>query len=81
MLPKDVYEKLEEAMGPGNVFREPALLDGYAWQLSFNTDPDIWIPRLEAVVLPTGDLLRPIKEEEMAEPIASRIWTVSESPN
>jgi len=46
------YRELEEALGRDNVSREPAILDGYAWQPSFNTDPDIWVPRPAAVALP-----------------------------
>ncbi|MDY6795847.1 MAG: FAD-binding oxidoreductase [Actinomycetota bacterium] len=54
MLSKEVYEELVEAVGPEYVSDEPAVLDGYAWQPSFNVDPDIWIPRPEAVVLPAS---------------------------
>ena len=54
MLPEEVYKKLEEAVSPENVSQELAVLDGYAWQPSFNVDPDIWIPRPEAVVLPAS---------------------------
>ncbi len=32
MLTDDAYAELEEALGPDNVSREPAVLDGYAWQ-------------------------------------------------
>jgi len=32
MLSDDAYKELEEALGPENICREPAVLDGYAWQ-------------------------------------------------
>ncbi len=32
MISEDAYKELEEALGPENVAREPAVLDGYAWQ-------------------------------------------------
>ena len=48
------YRDLEEAVGPENVSREPALLDGYAWQRMMNDDPAIWIKRPVAVVLPAS---------------------------
>ncbi len=32
MLEDEAYRELEEALGPENVSREPAVLDGYAWQ-------------------------------------------------
>ncbi|MDY6795845.1 MAG: FAD-binding oxidoreductase [Actinomycetota bacterium] len=54
MIPNEAYEELVEAVGPEYVSDEPAVLDGYAWQPSFNVDPDIWIPRPEAVVLPAS---------------------------
>jgi glycolate oxidase len=54
LISEEAYRALEEAVGPENVSREPALLDGYSWQTHINSDPDIWIPRPEAVVLPAS---------------------------
>jgi glycolate oxidase len=48
------YRDLEEAVGPENVSREPALLDGYAWQPTINDDPAKWVRRPVAVVLPAS---------------------------
>ena len=39
-------------MGPENASREPAVLDGYAYQPTFNDELAFWVPRPEAVVLP-----------------------------
>ncbi len=52
MIADEAYEALEEAVGPEYASREPAVMDGYSWQAHMNVDPDIWIPRPEAVVLP-----------------------------
>ncbi len=46
------YRELEEALGRENVSREPAVLDGYAFQPTFNDDLVLWVPRPEAVVMP-----------------------------
>ncbi|MBU1670827.1 MAG: FAD-binding oxidoreductase [Actinobacteria bacterium] len=51
-LPPEVYKELEEVVGPENISEEPALLDGYAWQPTFNSSPDLWVPRCAAAVLP-----------------------------
>jgi glycolate oxidase len=32
MLKEDAYKELEDALGPDNISREPAVLEGYAWQ-------------------------------------------------
>jgi glycolate oxidase len=32
MIAEDAFRELEDALGPENVSREPAVLDGYAWQ-------------------------------------------------
>ncbi len=53
MLEDVVYDELERAVGKDNISREPAVLDGYAWQPFHKTDPDFWIHRPEAVVLPS----------------------------
>lgn len=62
-IPKSAYQELEEALGPENVSNDPAVLDGYAWQPSFNTDPEIWVPRPVVVVLPssTREVLRVVR--------------------
>ena len=54
MISDDAYRELEEAVGPANVSREPAVLDGYAWQPLWNDDPEHWVMRMEAVVLPAS---------------------------
>lgn len=54
MITDRAYRELEKALGRENVSREPGVLDGYAWQPSFNTDPDIWVPRPAAVALPAN---------------------------
>ncbi len=46
------YSDLEQIVGPENVSREPAVLDGYAWQPTVNDDPAKWVKRPVAVVLP-----------------------------
>ncbi len=48
----EAYGDLEQAVGPENVSREPAVLDGYAWQPTVNDDPAKWVKRPVAVVLP-----------------------------
>jgi FAD/FMN-containing dehydrogenase len=53
-IPESAYQELADVLGPENVSVEPAVLDGYAWQPSFNTDPEIWLPRPAAVVLPSS---------------------------
>ena len=54
LIPDQAYRELKEALGEENVSREPAVLDGYAWQPSFNPNPDIWIYRPIAVALPSS---------------------------
>jgi glycolate oxidase len=54
LLTDEAYKALEEAVGPENASREPAVLDGYAWQPMINDDPDIWVKRPVAVVLPAS---------------------------
>jgi len=52
MISDEAYRELEEAVGPDNVSREPAVLEGYAWQPFLNDDPALWIRRPAAAVLP-----------------------------
>lgn len=52
MISNEAYRELAEAVGEENVSREPAVLDGYAFQPTFNDELGLWIPRPEAVVLP-----------------------------
>ncbi|WP_458011077.1 FAD-binding oxidoreductase [Candidatus Solincola sp.] len=52
MISGEVYRELVEAVGEENVSREPAVLDGYAFQPTFNDELGLWVPRPEAVVLP-----------------------------
>jgi glycolate oxidase len=52
MISDKAYQDLQDALGAENVTREPAVLDGYAWQPLWNEDPDMWVHRPVAVVLP-----------------------------
>ncbi len=52
MIEDAAYRALEEAVGPENVSREPAVLDTYAWQPFVNENPEKWAIRPVAVVLP-----------------------------
>jgi glycolate oxidase len=54
MISDDAYRELERAVGPENVSREPAVLEGYAWQPFLNDDPELWITQPVAVVLPAS---------------------------
>lgn len=58
MISDEAYGELEEAVGLENVSREPAVLEGYAWQPFLNDDPDLWITSPVAAVLPasTGEV-------------------------
>ena len=66
MLGEEAYRELEEAIGPENVSREPAVLDGYAWQpfAEIVGQTSGWCPyRPAAVALPgsTADVQAVIK--------------------
>ena len=52
MLDDAVYREFEEVVGPDNISREPAILDGYAYQTVFNPTPSLWLNRPAAVALP-----------------------------
>ena len=54
LISDEAYRNLGEEIGPENVSREPAVLDGYAWQRMMNDDPDIWVKRSAAIVLPAS---------------------------
>ena len=54
MISDNAYEELEEAVGPENVSREPGVLEGYAWQPFLNDNPELWIARPVAAVLPSS---------------------------
>ncbi len=54
MISDDTYRALQEAVGDENVSREPAVLDGYAWQPNINDDPTKWVHRPVAVTLPAS---------------------------
>jgi hypothetical protein len=54
MIRADVYEELEKIVGTDYVSREPAVLDSYVWQSLPGEDPDIWLRRPLAVVLPAS---------------------------
>jgi len=56
-LPREVYEALEEIVGPDNITEEPATLDSYAYQwmaelVSNVTEGSKFFDRAEAVVMP-----------------------------
>jgi len=53
VISEQAYSEFVEALGAENVSREPAVLDGYAFQSFQNRTPDYpWINRPVAVVLP-----------------------------
>ncbi|RJP35138.1 MAG: FAD-binding oxidoreductase [Actinobacteria bacterium] len=55
ILSDEAYEDLESVVGPENVSREPAVLDGYAWQPTNNDHPvERWVRRPVAVALPSS---------------------------
>ncbi len=54
MISDEAYRELEEALGAENVSREPAVLEGYAWQPFLNDDPALWIKRPVAAALPSS---------------------------
>ncbi len=54
MISDQAYGELELAVGPENASREPAVLEGYAWQPFLNDDPALWITRPAAAVLPSS---------------------------
>ena len=54
MIRDEAYRALQDALGEENVSREPALLDGYAWQPTINDDPAKWVSRPAAVALPAS---------------------------
>jgi len=56
-LPREVYEALEEIVGPDNITEEPATLDSYAYQWMAELVTDVtagskFFDRAEAVLLP-----------------------------
>ncbi len=63
MITDKAYRELEEAVGAENVSREPAVLDCYAWQPFANDNPERWVIRPVAVVLPstTGEVQEVVK--------------------
>lgn len=54
MISDDVYGELIRVVGADHVSREPAVLDSYVWQSLPGEDPDIWLRRPLAVVLPSS---------------------------
>jgi glycolate oxidase len=54
MMTDEAYQALEAVVGENNITREPGLLDSYTWQPSLNDDPEIWVTRPAAVVLPSS---------------------------
>lgn len=54
-LTDEAYEDLQKAVGPENISRELAVLDGYAWQSTNNDHPvERWVKRPVAVALPSS---------------------------
>jgi len=53
-ISEEAYRDLEAIVGPEYVTREPAVLDGYAWQTLWNKGPEMYIHRPIAVVLPAS---------------------------
>ncbi len=54
MSVEEARREFVELLGEENVSWEPAVLDCYAWQPTFNDDPDRWVKRPVAVVLPSS---------------------------
>jgi len=54
LLSSEAYKELEDTLGPENVSREPALLEGYAFQSFLRSEPGTWVARPAAVVLPAS---------------------------
>lgn len=54
MLTDKAYNDFAEALGEDNVSTEPVVLEGYTWQPTFNSGPDMWAKRPVAVVLPSS---------------------------
>jgi glycolate oxidase len=54
MITDEAYRDLEEAVGGENVSREPVVLDCYSWQPFANDNPERWVIRPIAVVLPAS---------------------------
>ena len=50
----EAYKELEAIVGPEFITREPAVLDGYAWQPLWNKGPEMYLHRPIAVVLPAS---------------------------
>lgn len=53
MISDGAYGELEQALGEGNVTREPAMLDSYSWQPFLNMSESLWVTRPVAVALPS----------------------------
>ncbi len=49
---QEMYQELENILGPENVSQEPAVMDGYSWQPIFNLTDEKWRPRPAAVAMP-----------------------------
>ncbi len=55
MIKDEAYNEFVAALGAENVSREPAVLDGYAWQPTNNDNPEgNWVIRPVAAVLPSS---------------------------
>ncbi|MFW6113359.1 MAG: FAD-binding oxidoreductase [Actinomycetota bacterium] len=54
MISGEACRELEQAVGSDNFSREPAVLDCYAWQPFLNDNPELWIKRPVAAVLPSS---------------------------
>ena len=52
MIARGSLQRTRGSAGTGEHLREPAVMDSYAWQSSFNFNPTYWTPRPIAVVLP-----------------------------
>ena len=50
----EYYQELEAIVGSEFITREPAVLDGYAWQPLWNKGPQMYVQRPIAVVLPAS---------------------------
>ena len=85
MISDDAYRSLEEAVGEENVSREPAVLDGYAWQPTINDDPAKWVHRPVSVALPASSeevqaVVRACNEHNLKFKAFSTGWGVYSGP-
>jgi glycolate oxidase len=55
-LKREIYQALEDVVGPENISDAPVILDSYAWRSGLVATPTKFVPRFEAVTLPQNTL-------------------------